>query len=72
MIKFNLNSGVAYSDTDSIFTTDKLPESLLSKELGLMKDKLEGNIIEKAYFLIIKNIGIGLKIIKLIKLLKDL
>jgi hypothetical protein len=38
MIPFKLNPGVCYTDTDSIFTTNKLPESMLGQELGLMKD----------------------------------
>ena len=29
---------IAYTDTDSIFLTQPLPESLVGQELGLMKD----------------------------------
>ena len=33
---------IAYTDTDSIFLTQPLPESLVGQELGLMKDELDG------------------------------
>lgn len=42
MIPFKLLPGCAYTDTDSIFTTTELPKELVGKELGLMKDELEG------------------------------
>lgn len=54
MIPFKLDPGVCYTryrDTDSIFTTSKLPDSMLGKNLGLMKDELDGSIIDEAYFL---------------------
>jgi len=57
MIDYILNNEVAYIDTDSVFTTHLLDESLIGKDLGLMKDELEGNIIEEAYFLGIKQYG---------------
>lgn len=57
MIKFKENSAIAYTDTDSIFTTNKLSNDLIGKDIGLMKDELEGNIIKEAYFLDIKKYG---------------
>ena len=45
MIPYKLLPGTVYTDTDSIFTTDVLPDDLLGKELGLMKDELDGKII---------------------------
>ena len=57
MIKYKLDSSVLYTDTDSIFTTKKLPLEYLGKELGMMKDELEGGVIDKAYFYGIKQYG---------------
>jgi hypothetical protein len=59
MIDFIDNSDVLYTDTDSIFTTNKLPDNLVGKckYLGLMKDELKGEIIANAYFLGIKQYG---------------
>jgi hypothetical protein len=57
MIPFKLDDGICYTDTDSIFTTNELPEDLVGKELGLMKDELDGTIIDEAYFLGIKKYG---------------
>jgi len=57
MIPFILNGGTVYTDTDSIFTTTPLDPLLLGKDLGLMKDELEGSVIEEAYFLGIKRYG---------------
>ena len=45
---------VYYSDTDSIFVDKPLPDHLIGKELGQMKDELGGGLIEKAYFFGIK------------------
>jgi hypothetical protein len=42
---------VYYTDTDSIFLDEPLPETLIGNELGQMKDELDGNTILKAYFL---------------------
>lgn len=39
MIPYKLLQGTAYSDTDSIFTTEKLPDHLIGDSLGLMKDE---------------------------------
>nr|YP_010160567.1 DNA polymerase [Gymnopilus junonius]QRH17753.1 DNA polymerase [Gymnopilus junonius] len=57
MIPFKLNYDVYYSDTDSIFTSDKLPDSLVGKDLGLMKDELDGLLIKEAIFLGLKQYG---------------
>lgn len=54
MLPFKMSGDVLYTDTDSIFTSKKLEDILIGKDLGLMKDELEGNIIEEAYFLGIK------------------
>ena len=46
-----------YTDTDSIMIDRPLPEDLIGKELGLMKDELSGLSIKEAYFLGIKQFG---------------
>lgn len=51
------NIDLYYTDTDSIFTGGPLPPSLISKELGFMKDELNGSVINEAYFLGIKQYG---------------
>lgn len=61
MIPYKLDYDVLYSDTDSIFTTDKLPDNLISNELGFMKDELEGEVIKEGYFLGIKQYGYWIK-----------
>lgn len=66
MLPYINSEGVVYTDTDSIFTTKKLDDNLIGKELGLMKDELNDNhiggdeaynIIDEAYFLGIKQYG---------------
>jgi hypothetical protein len=57
MMDFIDNPDVIYTDTDSIFTTKPLDNNLIGKELGLMKDELDGNIIKEAYFFGIKQYG---------------
>jgi DNA polymerase type B, organellar and viral len=57
MIDFKVDGFCVYSDTDSIFTTNKLDDKYLGKELGYMKDELKGLIIKEAYFLGIKKYG---------------
>ena len=57
MIPFKVDPATKYTDTDSIFTTKKLPDSLIGKDLGLMKDELNGCIISEAYFLGVKQYG---------------
>jgi hypothetical protein len=49
--------GTVYTDTDSIFTTDLLPDHLIGKDIGLMKDELNGLTIKEGYFLGIKKYG---------------
>ena len=49
--------GAAYSDTDSVFTQDKLGLIKLGKDLGLFKDELDGIVIKHATFLGIKQYG---------------
>lgn len=39
MIPYKILPGTVYTDTDSIFTTDKLPKNLIGNELGYMKDE---------------------------------
>lgn len=46
-----------YTDTDSIMNDKTLPEELIGKDLGLMKDELSGLNIKEAYFLGIKQYG---------------
>jgi hypothetical protein len=57
MIKYKLSSNIYYTDTDSIFIDESLPDNEIGKELGLMKDELDGCVIEKAIFLGIKQYG---------------
>jgi hypothetical protein len=57
MMQFKLDSGCLYTDTDSIFTSNKLPDNLINDEIGSMKDELSGKTIDKAYFLGIKKYG---------------
>jgi hypothetical protein len=57
MIKYKLDDSIAYTDTDSIFTTKKLSDLEVGNELGLMKDELKGQWIDEAYFLGIKQYG---------------
>lgn len=57
MMQYKHEGVVAYTDTDSIFTTQPLPNNLIGKELGMMKDELDGCIIKEAYFLDIKKYG---------------
>ena len=45
------------NDTDSIYTTETLPDKLVGDDLGLMKDELKGLTIREAYFLGIKQYG---------------
>ena len=48
------NINVYYTDTDSIFTDKALPDHMVGKDIGLMKDELDGGYIREAYFLGIK------------------
>ena len=66
MLKYKLSDSVYYTDTDSIFTSEKLDSSLIGPELGMVKDEItvnDGSIplmngpIKEAYFLGIKQYG---------------
>jgi hypothetical protein len=57
MLLLKLGIKLYYTDTDSIFTDKPLPEYLIGKELGQLKDELNGGVIKKAYFLGIKKYG---------------
>jgi hypothetical protein len=57
MIYYKLLPGTVYTDTDSIFTTDILPEHLIGSELGQMKDELKGKVIQEGLFLGLKKYG---------------
>lgn len=57
MLPYKLHPGTAYTDTDSAFIEGVLPNHLIGKELGMMKDELDGKIITEAYFLGIKQYG---------------
>jgi hypothetical protein len=57
MIYYKLLPGTVYTDTDSIFTTDVLPELLIGSELGQMKDELQGKTIAEGLFLGLKKYG---------------
>jgi hypothetical protein len=57
MISFKTEGSCVYSDTDSIFSGNKLAGKFIGSELGLMKDELNGLTIKEAYFLGIKKYG---------------
>lgn len=57
MTPYKSHPNTLYTDTDSIFTTQPLPSHLIGKELGFMKDELNGLRIKQAYFLGIKQYG---------------
>jgi hypothetical protein len=57
MLLIKLGIKLYYTDTDSIFVDKELPEYLIGKDLGQLKDELNGGVIKKAYFLGIKKYG---------------
>lgn len=57
MMQFKKDDGICYTDTDSVYTTSKLPDLLVGKELGLMKDEMKGLLIDEAIFIGIKFYG---------------
>nr|WVH37927.1 DNA polymerase [Dichomitus squalens] len=57
MNQFKQNHYIIYTDTDSIITTQPLPEHLLGSELGMFNDELNGCMIEEIYVLGIKQYG---------------
>lgn len=54
MNQFKQNNFIIYTDTDSIITTQPLPDKLLGNELGMFKDELNGCLIQEIYVLGIK------------------
>jgi len=57
MIPYKLDPNTLYTDTDSIFTKNLIDPTLLGDSLGLMKDELNGQTINEAYFLGPKKYG---------------
>lgn len=57
MLLIKLGIKLYYTDTDSIFVDRELPNYLIGKNLGQLKDELNGKVIKKAYFLGIKKYG---------------
>jgi hypothetical protein len=57
MLLIKLGIKLYYTDTDSFFVDKELPQYLIGKELGQLKDELNGGVIKKAYFLGIKKYG---------------
>lgn len=57
MLLIKLDIKLYYTDTDSFFVDKELPQYLIGKDLGQLKDELNGGIIKKAYFLGIKKYG---------------
>jgi hypothetical protein len=57
MIPFKINGKCVYSDTDSAFMTEPLPNEFIGDDLGFMKDELKGLMIKEVYFLGVKKYG---------------
>lgn len=59
MLLIKLGINLYYTDTDSIFTDKEIPDylNLIGKDLGQLKDELNGKFIKKGYFLGIKKYG---------------
>lgn len=57
MLLIKLGIKLYYTDTDSIFTDKEIPNYLIGKDLGQLKDELNGKFIKKGYFLGIKKYG---------------
>lgn len=56
-VKTDINNPPFYTDTDSIFTSKPLPDSMIGTGLGQFKDELHGAVITKALFLAPKVYG---------------
>jgi hypothetical protein len=56
----NICGDVFYSDTDSIITSNKIPEIYLNKDLGFMKDECKGISISEGVFISPKLYGLRL------------
>ena len=54
MISFKTDGSSVYTDTDSVFSGNKLNGNFIGSELGLMKDELNVLSIKEGYFLGIK------------------
>ena len=61
MLPYLLNDSVAYTDTDSIITTQTLDTNLIGKDLEQMKDELEGGTILEGYIFGIKQYVLQIK-----------
>ena len=48
MLLIKLGIKLFYTDTDSIFVDKELPNYLIGKEIGQLKDELDGGVIKKA------------------------
>jgi hypothetical protein len=57
MISFKTDGSCVYTDTDSVFSGNKLNGNFIGYELGLMKEELNGLSIKEGYFLGIKKYG---------------
>lgn len=57
MMDFKLNYDIYYTDTDSVILGSELPKHLVGKELGLMKDELNGSVIKESLIFDIKKYG---------------
>jgi len=51
MIPFKIDPNTLYTDTDSIFTSKPIDQSLIGDGLGQMKDEMNGTIINEGLFL---------------------
>ena len=57
MLPFKILPYTIYTDTDSILTTEKLPDEFIGNELGKMKDEMKGIIINELLVLGCKQYG---------------
>ena len=67
MLLIKLGIKLYYTDTDSIFVDKELPNYLIGKDLGQLKDELNGRVIKKAYFWVLKNMVILIAMIMYIQ-----
>jgi len=51
------NIKIYYTDTDSIFIDKPLPSKMIGDGLGLLKDEMNGTLIQEGCFLGIKQYG---------------
>jgi hypothetical protein len=57
LITFKIAGSCVYTDTDSVFISEKLDDKFIGSELGFLKVELPGLIIKEGYFLGIKKYG---------------